>query len=267
MRTLIGFFVVTFLSAFSQADTVNYEDLPDDPLIGIQFRCAKPTECRKLVPQDFLSGIYLQVNKGDTYSDIKNIEHVAKHNGYYVGFDDVFLSGSDLAQSPDDNYYLCHEGKNIVVDEQLADLLSPKDPLLETLTLNCPYLWVPAKDDVISDCSQKNPITNQYPWGCNGGGDSGSDLGGTLTGALTGGGDLGGGSITGSQTGGLFTGGSLNGGSLNGYSTGGTNGGGDSSGNGSNGGEPAPSPVPASGSFWNSAAGITVLVIFGVLFS
>ncbi len=238
MKIIFSFVVLSFLSVFAQAGTINYEDLPDDPLIGIQFRCAEPTECRKLTPQDFLSGIYLKVNKGASYTDISNKVQVAKYDGYYVGFDDVFLSGSDVAQSPDNNYYLCHEGKNIVLDEDLNDLLSPKDPLFETVTLACPYLWVPKKDDPITDCSQKNLITGEYPWGCNGGGDTGSysggDLGGNLTGTLTGGGDIGGGLtgglIGGGDIGGDLSGGLIGGGDIGGDLSGGLIGGGDGSG-------------------------------------
>lgn len=254
------FLFVTLFVFDLQAGTVNYEDLPDDPLISMDFRCAKPQECRRLTPQDFLSGYFLGVKKGTEYEDINNQKQTAKENGFYVGFDDVFLSGFQIAEGPDEYYYYCQEGKNIVADDSLDDLLSPQDPILDTISLSCPSFWTPKK--VHLDCNHIYQITGELPSSCLSGGESepifGQNSGGFYNGGYgTTGSFTGGGSTTS-----IYYGGSSSGGGSGGNNSGGSNSGGSNDGGGDD-GSPPPSPVDAPSS---GILGGTALVILWWIF-
>ncbi len=264
----LGFIFFLFFAGQTFADTVNVEDLPDNPIESIQFRCARYDECRELTEQDFLSDYILQVFQNQTYLDINHVEQTALHNGYYIGsqddldnttLDNGFFSGSQIDPSPNGKFYLCEKGKNVVVDvAPIEDLLNP-NPIFNIPILNCPSLWVPAdhvppaEPSCLSNCGGGDDGGS----GSNGGENGGTSIGGTWNGGYT----TGGGGFDDDDDDIIIDdddddgGGSDNGGNTNG------------SDNGSNNGDTPPAPVPAPSSFWNSAAGIAILVLIGVLAS
>lgn len=263
----LGLFFILFFPGQTFADTVNIDDLPDNPIESIQFRCARYDECQESTENIFA------VAKGQSYQDANGVTQVAAQNGYYVGSQDDlddstlvngFFSGKQYDDSPDGKFYICEPGKNVVIENvPMEDLLNPH-PQIQLPPLDCPSLWVPK--------SYEPPFDEP-----SGGGDYGT---GTGTGTGIGGG--GNGYTVGGWNGGFGISGGGGGGydddddfdtddddddgASGGNGSGGATNGGTDSGGGSNGEQP-PAPVPLSSSFWNSAVGIIILLLISLFAS
>lgn len=145
----IFLFIISFTfvnSAFAGTVNPNFED---EAILTLSFRCALPTECRKLTQKDFLSDYIMKVNEGMSYPNIKNEAQTAPSEGYYVGSLDHFFPIQQVGATEDGNYYVCENGENIKLEdpsiELSQDLYNENKEGILSLGF-CPAFWAPKQD-------------------------------------------------------------------------------------------------------------------------